>query len=43
MDEEDELPFQEGDRIEITAIDDEGWWAGRCNGQEGLFPSNYVQ
>ena len=23
--------------------DASGWWCGRLNGQEGLFPGNYVQ
>ncbi len=22
---------------------DEGWWQGRCKGNFGLFPANYVQ
>lgn len=21
----------------------EGWWMGECNGQKGIFPSNYVE
>jgi hypothetical protein len=42
--EEGEIGFEEGE--EITHIDqvDEGWWQGRnAAGQEGLFPSSYVQ
>ncbi|KAJ1418199.1 hypothetical protein B484DRAFT_453752 [Ochromonadaceae sp. CCMP2298] len=41
--EEDELNFKAGDRVEVIEKPDGGWWRGRCNGEEGLFPSNYVQ
>lgn len=26
-----------------SPADASGWWCGRLNGQEGLFPGNYVQ
>ncbi|CAN0421007.1 unnamed protein product, partial [Ectocarpus fasciculatus] len=39
----DELPFKEGERIEVVDSSDEGWWQGICNGKTGLFPVNYVQ
>jgi amphiphysin len=42
-DADDELPFLAGDTIEVIDSSDEGWWKGRCNGKEGLFPTNYVQ
>lgn len=36
--EDNELSFQQGDRI--TEIDkvDEDWWQGKANGASGLFP-----
>lgn len=42
--EEGEIGFAEGETV--TAIDqiDEGWWKGtNARGEEGLFPSNYVE
>ena len=39
---EDELTFNEGDVIKVTEKD-EGWWTGVLNGQEGMFPENYVK
>lgn len=39
---DDELNFNFGDLIEVIATSDDGWWKGRCNGSEGLFPVNYV-
>ncbi|KAK8793417.1 hypothetical protein WA158_004776 [Blastocystis sp. Blastoise] len=38
-----ELSFREGDRIEVLSKDPSGWWTGRLNGAEGLFPFNYTQ
>eukprot|EP00929_Paragymnodinium_shiwhaense_P010738 TRINITY_DN11566_c0_g1_i4.p1 TRINITY_DN11566_c0_g1~~TRINITY_DN11566_c0_g1_i4.p1 ORF type:complete len:384 (+),score=65.10 TRINITY_DN11566_c0_g1_i4:59-1210(+) len=38
----DELSFRAGDRIEVIGKSNPDWWKGRLNGQEGLFPSNYV-
>ena len=32
-----------GTIIEIIDITDEGWWRGRYNGKEGMFPSNFVE
>lgn len=43
VDEDDELPFSVGDKIEVTEKADGGWWKGKCNGKEGLFPTNYVK
>merc|ERR1712227_749272 len=40
--EPDELRLQEGDVIEILEQDGD-WWKGLLNGQEGLFPANYVE
>ncbi|TRY73656.1 hypothetical protein TCAL_00936 [Tigriopus californicus] len=40
---EDELSFKQGDIIEMVAKEDGGWWKGRLNGQEGLFPTNFVK
>lgn len=41
--EEDELNFSAGDFVEVIDKPDGGWWRGRFNGKEGLFPSNYVK
>ena len=41
--EEGELSFNEGDRIEVLRKDPSGWWEGRLNGVVGLFPENYTQ
>ncbi len=40
----DELTFKRNDLIEVLGVDDEdeGWYKGRLNGVEGLFPNNYV-
>ncbi|KAG0359558.1 hypothetical protein BG005_000597 [Podila minutissima] len=40
-----DLSFRKDDRIEIierTANTDD-WWTGKLNGQQGVFPGNYVQ
>ncbi|CAH3182444.1 unnamed protein product [Porites lobata] len=37
-----DLSFTAGDVIKVRK--DEGeWWEGSCNGEEGLFPANYVK
>ncbi|KLO11290.1 BAR-domain-containing protein [Schizopora paradoxa] len=40
-----DLGFNRGDRIEVVQRTDsaEDWWTGRLNGQEGVFPGNYVR
>jgi amphiphysin len=40
-----DLSFNTGDRIEIVEKTEsaEDWWTGRLNGQQGVFPGNYVQ
>lgn len=43
VDDEEELSFTQGTRIEILEKDDSGWYKGRCNGRVGLFPVNYVK
>ncbi|KAH0590190.1 Protein hob1 [Termitomyces sp. J132] len=42
---EGDLSFNTGDRIEIVerTASTEDWWTGRLNGQQGVFPGNYVQ
>ncbi|XP_051558433.1 SH3 domain-containing protein 19 [Myxocyprinus asiaticus] len=40
---EDDLPFQQGDRILVTAHIDDEWWSGRLNGREGFFPKAFVK
>lgn len=42
-DDEDELNFKVGDMVEVLEMPDGGWWKGRCHGEEGLFPVNYVK
>ena len=39
---EGELPFKEGDMIEVLKEDSSGWWDGRLKNQVGKFPSNYT-
>ncbi|KAL3121077.1 hypothetical protein niasHT_005337 [Heterodera trifolii] len=38
----DELSFVKDQMIELVKRDDSGWWQGRLDGCEGLFPANYV-
>ncbi|KAJ7239026.1 BAR-domain-containing protein [Mycena haematopus] len=40
-----DLSFNTGDRIEVVerGASAEDWWTGRLNGQQGVFPGNYVQ
>lgn len=41
--EENEISFVEGESLLLLEKDDSGWWKGRnAKGQEGLFPSNFV-
>lgn len=42
-DDEDELSFSAGEKIEVTEKCDGGWWKGKVRGAEGLFPVNYVK
>ena len=37
-----ELAFKRGDVITVLSKDDENWWKGKCNGEVGSFPANYV-
>jgi len=42
--EENELSFGEGETILLIEKDDSGWWRGRNQkGEEGVFPSNFVE
>ncbi|AET38446.1 SYLF and SH3 domain-containing protein Ecym_2747 [Eremothecium cymbalariae DBVPG len=40
-----DLPFRTGDVIAILkkSNSQDDWWTGRVNGQEGIFPANYVE
>ncbi|KAG2456427.1 ARHG7 factor, partial [Polypterus senegalus] len=40
---EDELSFSKGDIINVTRVEEGGWWEGTINGKTGWFPSNYVR
>ena len=41
--ETDELPFHKGDIITVLDKNDQNWWKGSCNSQEGMFPVRYVK
>ncbi|KAI5956187.1 hob1 [Candida jiufengensis] len=38
-----DLSFPAGATIEILNKEDPGWWMGQYNGQQGVFPSNYIK
>ncbi|ORZ09382.1 hypothetical protein BCR41DRAFT_381662 [Lobosporangium transversale] len=40
-----DLSFRKDDRIELVerTASSNDWWTGKLNGQQGLFPGNYVQ
>lgn len=38
-----DLKFQRGDKIEIVLRSDSGWWLGKLNNMIGSFPCNYVE
>ena len=40
--EDGDLSFKEGDRIELLSSDNE-WLRGKLNGKEGIFPATFVQ
>lgn len=42
---EGDLSFRAGERIEIVqkSQNTEDWWTGKLNGEQGVFPGNYVQ
>merc|ERR1719483_1495339 len=40
---EDELSFEAGDAVMVTAKEEEAWWRGEVGGKSGVFPSNYVE
>ncbi len=40
--ESDELSFKVGDVVEVLETGEGGWWSGRCNGQIGDFPVDFV-
>ena len=42
-DKEDELTFTQGAIIYVIKKNDDGWYEGICNGENGLFPGNYVE
>ena len=39
----DEMSFPRDCVINVINKDDPDWWKGEMNGQEGMFPSNYVK
>jgi len=40
---EDELAFNVGDIITLISKEEEAWWKGELDGNQGVFPSNYVE
>ena len=40
---DDELSLNLGEIIEIVGDEEEGWWRGKLNGKEGVFPCNFVE
>jgi hypothetical protein len=40
---DDELALRKGDVLELIEKQPNGWYLGRLNGQEGVFPGNYVK
>lgn len=42
-DNSDELTLPLGSIVEILGEEEEGWWRGKLNGKEGVFPSNFVE
>jgi len=38
----DELSLEKGQEVIVLEKEGDGWWRGRCGGQEGWFPANYV-
>ncbi|KAH7106441.1 SH3-domain-containing protein [Auriculariales sp. MPI-PUGE-AT-0066] len=40
---DNDLTFKTGDRIELVAETSPEWWTGRIGGRTGLFPANYVE
>jgi hypothetical protein len=42
--EDNEISFKEGEILYLIEKDESGWWRGRnSKGQEGVFPSNFVE
>ncbi|XP_061634647.1 unconventional myosin-If [Phyllopteryx taeniolatus] len=39
----DEISFEFNDVFDLVKEDPSGWWIGRIQGKEGLFPGNYVE
>jgi len=40
---DDELSLKTGDVLEVTEMEEEGWWTGIFDGKSGVFPSNFVE
>ena len=39
----DKLSLPLRSTVEILGEEEEGWWRGKLDGKEGVFPSNFVQ
>jgi hypothetical protein len=39
---DDELSFKVGDMVEVLETGDGGWWSGKCHGNVGDFPVDFV-
>ena len=40
---DDELTVNVNDKVTVTEKDDSGWWRGRLQDKEGLFPSSCIK
>ena len=40
---QNEIALSAGDLVEVLEENEDGWWKGRVKGQEGMFPSNFVE
>lgn len=38
----EELSFEVGTRIRVIRKEDDGWWHGELDGEQGMFPGSYV-
>jgi myosin-1 len=39
----EDLSFRAGEQIEVLQQNQNGWWIGKKEDQQGVFPFNYVE